>query len=113
MEDRYEKFYNSDWEKVYGFWHKIITRGEHQVRILVETLSKINKKKITILDVGCGKGDEIQEALPYIKNKEFEITANDTSKVALERYLKNNSPNVKEFIQDRLENIPKKDFQKI
>ncbi|HLD85801.1 MAG TPA: class I SAM-dependent methyltransferase [archaeon] len=106
MQDAYEKFYKTNWEEVYGFWHKVITRGEHQVKILIENLNSINKGKITILDLGCGSGDEIKEALSKAKNKEFVIIANDTSEEALEKYRKN--IDVKETIQERLENLPKK-----
>ena len=101
MQDAYEKFYKTNWEEVYGFWHKVITRGEHQVKILIENLNSINKGKITILDLGCGSGDEIKEALSKAKNKEFVIIANDTSEEALEKYRKNIA--VKKTIQERLD----------
>lgn len=107
MENRYEKFYKTDWIEVYGFWHKIIDRGQKQIEILKKIISKIDKNSIKILDVGCGEGDEINEALSKIKNKHFEIIANDASKEALEKYKKNNSSYVKRTLNEKLENLPR------
>ena len=104
--ERYEEFYKTSWAKAYGFWHKVITRGEHQVRLLEEILSKIDKETISILDVGCGQGDEVKEALSRLSPKKFQITANDTSREALDMYARNNP--TEELIQERLENLPKR-----
>ncbi|MBD3303999.1 methyltransferase domain-containing protein [Candidatus Woesearchaeota archaeon] len=112
--DRYEEFYRNDWAEVYGFWHKIITRGEHQVRMLEDVLSKIGKE-INMLDVGCGQGDEVKEALTRAPHVQVQILANDTSAEALVRYTDNmlsmrtqNRPAHVGYIQDRLENLPKR-----
>lgn len=106
MQDRYEKFYETDWREVYGFWHKVIDRGQKQIELLIKFISKINGDSIKILDVGCGEGDEIKKVLSQIKNKDFEITANDTSKEALEEYKKNNPLYIKQTIKEKLENLP-------
>ncbi len=107
MQDRYKNFYKTDWKEVYGFWHKIINRGQKQIGLLIRFINKLHGNSIKILDVGCGEGDEIKKALSQIKNKKFEIIANDTSKEALEEYKKNNSPYVKKTINEKLENLPK------
>lgn len=106
--ERYERFYKEDWGDRYGFWHRVITRGEHQIRILKEVINGIEGNSVNILDLGCGKGDEIKEALDSIKNKEFHITANDTSMEALDEYSRNMPSYVKEVINDRLEDVPGK-----
>lgn len=103
--DRYEEFYRNDWAKVYGFWHKIITRGEHQVRMLEDVLSKIDHEIIKMLDVGCGQGDEVKEALTRVPHIPVQITANDTSEEALDRYLRN-ILEADRTIVGRLENLP-------
>jgi SAM-dependent methyltransferase len=108
MSNRYEKFYKDDWDKAYGFWHKIITRGQYQVEILKKTIESIDKDKITILDLGCGRGDETHEALVGIRNKKFSIVANDTSARALDEYVKTNSGYVVEAMPGELESLPEK-----
>jgi len=108
MRTRYEKFYKEDWGKAYGFWHKVITRGEYQVRILKDILSNFNTSTVNILDLGCGKGDEIREAIKDIKDKKIRIVANDTSKEALNEYSKINSDNTVETVLLRLEDLPGK-----
>lgn len=105
-ESRYKEFYENDWEDVYGFWHKIIDRGEKQIKILTKYLKTLERNSIKILDVGCGEGDEIKQVLFRLKNKNIEITANDTSKEALEKYMRNNSFYVKQTINKKLENLP-------
>lgn len=106
--ERYERFYREDWGDRYGFWHRVITKGKHQIRILKEIISGIEGNPVNILDLGCGKGDEIKEAVDSIKNKEFQITANDTSKEALDEYSRSMPSYVREVINDRLEDVPGK-----
>ncbi len=106
MTERYEEFYKDNWAEVYGFWHKMITRGERQVDLLEETIKKTDKNTIRMLDVGCGQGDEVKEALSRVPYRKLQITANDTSREALERYARNNP--AEELVQERLENLPAK-----
>lgn len=106
MQDRYKKFYETDWAEAYGFWHKVIDRGQKQIELLRKTIDKINVDSVKILDVGCGEGDEIKKALSQIKNKDFEIVANDTSEEALEKYQQNNSSHVRKTTIEKLENLP-------
>ncbi|MBW3002649.1 class I SAM-dependent methyltransferase [Candidatus Woesearchaeota archaeon] len=113
--DRYEEFYKNDWAEVYGFWHKIITRGEHQVKMLEDVLSKIDREIVNMLDVGCGQGDEVKEALTRVPHAQVQIIANDTSAEALVWYTENilslraqNRPARVGYVRDRLENLPKR-----
>lgn len=106
--DRYETFYKDDWLDTYGFWHRVIDRGEKQIRIIKDCLNNMGKDNIKILDLGCGEGDEIKQVLSSIENKDFEITASDTSKEALDRYQNNNPKHVKKTYECRLEILPKK-----
>ncbi len=106
MQDRYKKFYETDWADAYGFWHKVIDRGKKQIELLRKTIEEFDTNSVKILDVGCGEGDEINKTLSQIKNKDSEIVANDTSKEALEKYKQNNRAYIGKTINERLENLP-------
>ncbi|GEM_PF-2809896 len=104
----YADFYKKNWQEVYGFWHKIINRGEKQINFLVTWFEKFSGDKIRVLDLGCGSGDEILEAISLISGKQFEICANGTSAEALDLYEENLGRFVKKKILGRLEDLPEK-----
>lgn len=106
MKNNYTKFYETNWEQAYSFWHKIINRGEKQIRTISKIIKAIDSKPIRILDVGCGEGDETYSVLSKFKNKKFEITANDTSDEALKRYKHLNLRYLRKSINKRLEKLP-------
>src|SRR5512133_2254392 len=105
MQERYEKFYKSNFKNSYGFWHKVINRGKKQIKILRNTIFEINSKSIKILDVGCGAGDEMKEAISDL-DKNIKIIANDTSQEVLDIYRKNLTDAVIETKNCRLERLP-------
>ncbi len=108
MSKRYEKFYKTDWENTYSFWYKINDKNKGQIKVIRDIIQKINKRKVRILDLACGEGREIKKALSFFPDKDFKITANDTSKEVLEKYIENNKKYIEKIDDKKLETLPQR-----
>jgi SAM-dependent methyltransferase len=75
---------------------------------LAQWFQDFSGKTIRVLDLGCGEGDEIAEAISQVQGKNFEIWANDTSEEALALYEKILGQYVKRKVLWRLEDLPDK-----
>jgi len=91
--DKYDQLWD-DWTDSYGFWHAAINRQNQQIPWLRNKITHgldTDRDAFRLLDVGCGEGHEVHEALDDVTVQPH-IVANDISQDVLDTYHETNSP---------------------
>ena len=94
-EDIYDEFYSKIYDKLFSAPYKI----EFEINDLDESiLSKMDKEKVKILDIGCGTGQHIK----LLSDRDYNIIGFDNSNEML-KIAKKNNPNIRFILGDALD----------
>tara|TARA_Y100000991_G_scaffold169336_1_gene131052 strand:+ start:1314 stop:2207 length:894 start_codon:yes stop_codon:yes gene_type:complete len=94
-DDIYDEFYSKIYDKLFSAPYKI----EFEVNDLDESiLSKMEKDKVKILDIGCGSGQHIK----LLSDRDYNVIGLDNSNEML-KVAKKNNPNVRFILGNALD----------